>query len=47
VRRALLARFAIEHEQGISLQAESDALLFSGPARFFCRLYAVRVVKRA
>ena len=47
VRRALLARFAIDQEQGISLQAETDATLFSGASRFFCRLYAARVVKRA
>ena len=47
VRRALLARFAIDQEQGISLQAETDATLFSGVSRFFCRLYAARVVKRA
>ena len=39
--------FAIEQEQGISLQTETDATLFSGAARFFCRLYAARVVKRA
>jgi len=43
----LLARFAIDQEQGISLQAETDATLFSGVSRFFCRLYAARVVKRA
>ena len=46
VRRGLLARFVIEHEKGISLQAEFDATQYSGAARFFCRLYAARVIKR-
>ena len=47
VRRMLAERFTIIDEAGISLRTDSDATVYRGRARFFCRLYTACVTKAA